>query len=397
MIIGVVGKANVGKSTFFKAATLAEVEIANYPFTTIEKNQGVGFVKVDCVEKDFNVKCKPKFGYCLDGKRFVPVEMIDVAGLVPGAHLGKGRGNQFLDDIRQADVLIHIIDVSGSTNEQGEPVQAGSYDPADDIKFLEVEIDMWFLGLLKKSWERFAKIIKQEKGEVIKAIAKQFSGLKITENIVEDAIRKLNLGNDPTAWSEDDLLNFAKELRKITKPMIIACNKIDVSGAENNFERLKKEFPGHLLVACSSESELALKEAAKHGLIKYVPGESDFKISDESKLDEKKKHGLEFLKHFLEKHNTTGVQDVLDQAVFNLLKYIVVYPVATNKLTDKDNNVLPDALLAPQNTTAHDFAYMIHTDIGDTFIKAIDMKTKQIIGKEHVVNNGDVLEIVTSK
>ena len=154
MIIGITGKPNCGKSTFFKAATLAEVEIANYPFTTIEKNEGIGYVKVDCVDKDFNVQCKPKFGYCLNNERFVPVEMIDVAGLVPEAHLGKGHGNQFLDDLRQADVLIHIIDVSGSTNEKGEAVDTLSYDPANDIRFLETEIDMWFYGLLKKNWER---------------------------------------------------------------------------------------------------------------------------------------------------------------------------------------------------------------------------------------------------
>src|SRR3989338_5626200 len=139
MLIGVVGKANVGKSTFFKAATLAEVEIANYPFATIKPNHGTGYVRVDCAEKFFNVKCNPRFGYCIEGIRFVPVDMLDVAGLVPGAHEGKGMGNQFLDDLRQADALIHVVDVAGTTNEKGEPITPGSYDPADDIKFLEEE------------------------------------------------------------------------------------------------------------------------------------------------------------------------------------------------------------------------------------------------------------------
>ena len=173
MLIGVVGKPNCGKSTFFKAATLAEVEIANYPFTTIKPNHGTGFVKVDCVDKEFNVKCNPRFGYCLDGKRFVPVELLDVAGLVPGAHEGKGMGNQFLDDLNQADVLIHIIDVSGSTNEKGEPVQALSYDPVNDIKFLEHELDMWYLRLIQKGWEKFARTVNQEKPEQHKAVGKK--------------------------------------------------------------------------------------------------------------------------------------------------------------------------------------------------------------------------------
>jgi len=154
MLIGIVGKANVGKSTFFKAATLAEVEIANYPFTTIKPNHGTGFVKVDCVDKEFNVKCNPRFGYCLDGKRFVPVDLLDVAGLVPGAHEGKGMGSEFLNDLNQADALIHIIDVSGSTNEKGEKVPILSYDPANDIKFLEKELDMWYLRLIEKGWEK---------------------------------------------------------------------------------------------------------------------------------------------------------------------------------------------------------------------------------------------------
>ncbi|NQV08938.1 redox-regulated ATPase YchF [Candidatus Woesearchaeota archaeon] len=397
MLIGVVGKANVGKSTFFKASTLSEVEIANYPFTTIDKNEGVGFVKSDCVEKDFNVKCNPKFGYCMDKKRFVPVKIIDVAGLVPGAHEGKGRGNQFLDDLRQADVLIHVIDVSGSTNDQGDPVKPGSYNPSNDIKFLEFEIDMWFFGLLKKSWEKFARQVKQEREEIVKAVAKQFSGLKVTEDLVKELIGKLNLGNDPTSWSDDNLKDFAKELRKRTKPMIVACNKIDVHGAVEKFKNLKKEFPDHLLIACSSESELALREAAKHEMIKYVPGENNFEITDESKLDENQKRGLKFLKHFLENHKTTGVQNVLDETVFNLLKHIVVYPVATNKLEDKDGNILPDAFLVPENTTAVEFAYKIHSDIGDNFIKAVDLKTKQVIGKDHVLKNNDVVEIIVKK
>jgi len=398
MLVGVVGKANVGKSTFFKALTLAEVEIANYPFVTIKPNSGVGFVKVDCVGKQFNVQCQPKHGYCLNNKRFVPVQVLDVAGLVPGAHEGKGMGNQFLDDLRQAHVLIHIVDVSGSTNEKGETVDPGTYDPANDIKFLEVELDMWYLRLIKKGWEKFARTVNQEKSEINKALTKHLEGLGVNENIVKEVIKKLNLGTVIINWREQDLKNIAIALRKVTKPMIIACNKIDVPKAAENFTRLENEFPDHMLIACSSESELALKEAAKHGLIDYIPGENTFTIKDESKLNEKQKRALEFVKNnILEKYNSTGVQEVLDKAVFELLKYIAVYPVATSHLEDKDGNKLPDCFLVPQSTTAIDFAFKVHTDIGNNFIKAIDLKTKQVIGKEHVLKNGDVIEIVTSK
>jgi len=398
MLIGVVGKANVGKSTFFKAATLADVEIANYPFTTIDKNQGVGFVKVSCADKEFKVECRPRFGYCIKGNRFVPLEMIDVAGLVPEAHLGKGRGNEFLDDLRQADLLIHLIDISGGTNEQGEPITPLSYDPEKDVRFLEVEIDMWFFGLLKKSWERFAKQVKQEKKEIEKEIAKQFSGLKINEDMVKWVFDKLKFDKDAASWKEEELKRFATELRKISKPMLIAANKIDFPGSDDNLKRLQKEFPDYLIIGCSAESEVALREASKHGLIKYIPGEDNFETVDEKKLNERQKRALDFIKrNVLEKYRTTGVQDVLNRAVFELLGYIAVYPVATNKLTDKDKNILPDCFLVPKATTASEFAFRIHTDIGKNFIKAIDLKTKKVIGKESPLKDGDVIEIMTLK
>lgn len=398
MLVGVVGKTNTGKSTFFKAATLAEVEIANYPFVTIKPNSGVGFVKVDCVDNGFNVKCQPKHGYCLNNKRFVPVQLLDVAGLVPGAHKGKGMGNQFLDDLRQADALIHILDVSGSTNEKGEPVEAGSYNPADDIRFLEVELDMWYLRLIKKGWEPFARKSVQEKPELNKALSSHLTGLGVSEKMVEGIIIKLDLPEDIAQWDEDILKKLATELRKITKPMIVACNKIDVKGAAENFARLENEFPDRMLVACSAESELALREAAKHGLIEYIPGDNDFRIKDEGRLNEKQKRGLEFVReNVLKKFGSTGVQQVLDDAVFRLLKYMVVYPVATSKLTDKDNRILPDCFLVPEGITALEFAFKVHTDIGNNFIRAVDLKIKKIIGKEHQLKNGDVIEIITSK
>jgi|TARA_B100001964_G_scaffold245496_1_gene332846 hypothetical protein len=397
MLIGIVGKANVGKSTFFKAATLAEVETANYPFTTIKPNHGTGFVRVDCVDKEFNSKCNPKFGYCIDGKRFIPVELLDVAGLVPGAHEGKGMGNQFLDDLNQADVLIHVIDVSGSTNEKGEPVDQGSYDPTNDIRFLENELDMWYLRLIEKGWEKFARIVNQEKHELKEAIAKHLSSLRVTDKLVKEVIEKLKLNPDITKWDHNVLIKIAIELRRATKPMMIACNKIDVPGAEKNFEKLKEEFPDEILIACSAESELALKEAAKNNLIDYIPGENDFKINSEQ-LNEKQKKALEFIKNnILKKSGTTGVQEILDKSIFDLLKYIAIFPGGVNKLQDQHGNVLPDCFLLPPKSTALDFAYKLHTDIGDNFIKAIDVKSKKPVGKDYVLNNRDVIEIMTGK
>ena len=398
MLIGVVGKPSAGKSTFFKAATLAEVEIANYPFTTIKPNHGTGYVKVDCVDKEFNVKCNPRFGYCIQSKRFVPVDLLDVAGLVPGAHEGKGMGNQFLDDLNQADALIHIIDISGSINEKGEPVEPLSYDPARDIEFLEHELDMWYLRSIEKGWGKFARAVKQEKPELNEAIAKQLSFLRVTEPLMEKMFEELNLDTDIMKWDKSVLMRIAAELRKATKPMLIVCNKIDIPGADTNFEKLKKQFPDHIIIPCSAESELALKEAAKHGLISYVPGENNFAVKDESRLNEKQKKALDFIKiNILEKYKATGVQEVLDKAVFELLKYKAIFPGGINKLQDQHGNVLPDCFLLPGNSTALDFAYKLHTDIGNHFVKAIDVKTKKPVGKEYLLKHRDVIEIATSK
>src|SRR3989338_5060682 len=240
MLIGIVGKPSCGKSTFFKAQTLANVEIANYPFTTIKPNHGTGYVKVECVDKEFRTKCNPRFGYCVDSKRFVPVELLDVAGLVPGAHEGKGMGNQFLDDLNQADVLIHIIDIAGSTNEKGESVPPLSYDPANDVKFLEHELDMWYLRLIEKGWDKFARTVNQERAELNKAVAKQMSSFRVDEKLMDRVIQKLNLAPDLMKWDRGILMKIATELRVATKPMIIACNKIDVPGAFENYGRLKE-------------------------------------------------------------------------------------------------------------------------------------------------------------
>lgn len=399
MLVGIVGKPSCGKSTFFRASTLAEAEIANYPFTTIKPNHGVGYVKVECVDKEFNVQCDPRFGYCIKGIRFVPVDMLDVAGLVPGAHKGLGHGNEFLDDLNQANVLIHVIDVSGSTNEKGEPVDALSYDPAEDIKFLEVELDMWYLRNLKKGWEKFAKQIQHESSEIGKALERQLSSLRVTEDIVKYVIKELGLNREkPSEWTEEELKNLATKFRKVTKPMIIAANKADVPGADKNLERIQKDFPDHIIIPCSAESELALKEAAKHGIIDYIPGEKEFSIKDESKLNEQQKKALDFVKtNVLDKFGSTGVQDVLDASVFKLLKHIAIFPGGVNKLEDKDGNVLPDCFLLPEGSTALDFAFRIHTDIGKKFIRAIDVKTKRVVGKDHVLNHRDVVEIITNK
>ena len=308
-------------------------------------------------------------------------------------------GNQFLNDLNQANALIHVIDCSGSTNERGESISPGSYDPANDVRFLENELDYWFLGILKKGWEKFARQVQQEHQDIIKALAKQLSGLGVSEDVSKATIDKVGLDKSaPAQWSEKNLFKLAREFRQITKPMIIAANKIDVPQAYENYEKLKKEFPEHLIVPCSAESELALKEAAKHKMIDYLPGANNFSLVKDTTLSEQQKAALNFIKtNLLDKYQTTGVQEVMDQAVFNLLKFIAIFPGGINKLEDQHGNVLPDCFLLPEKSTALDFAYKIHSDLGDSFIRAIDVKTKMTVGKEHLLKHRDVVEIISHK
>ena len=394
MIIGVVGKPSSGKSTFFNAATMLDVPMAAYPFTTIEANKGVGFVRVECVDKEFNVQCNPRTGFCRDHVRYVPVELVDVAGLVPGAHEGEGMGNQFLSDLSRADVLIHVIDASGSTNEKGESVAAGSYDPANDVRFLEEEIDLWFYGIIEKNWPKFGKVPFESKAKLVSAMAQNLSGIGAREDQIDSTLLEMNLTDKkPSLWSEQEKHAFAKSFREKSKPVIIAANKADMPNARQNIEKLKGQFPGKVIIPCSGISELTLKRAAKDGAIDYVQGAKDFKV--EKELSDKQNQGIEYIrKMVLEKFGTTGVQEVLESAVFDLLGYIAIFPGGTKGLADSKGNVIPDCFLMPPKSTALDFAYRLHTDFGDKFIKAINVKTRQLIGKEHELSHRDVVEIV---
>lgn len=395
--VGVVGKPNTGKSTFFAAATLLDVKRAPYPFTTIEPNVGVGHVKVRCVCRDLGVVDNPRNSVCIEGWRFVPVELIDVAGLVPGAWQGRGLGNMFLDHVRRAPVLIHVVDASGSTDEEGRVVKPGSHDPVQDVIFFEREFEMWMYQVVSRDWERLSKTIEYTRK--FDELYSRFAGLGIKPQVVQQVVEELGLsGKRVTQWSQDDLMSLVREARRASKPILIAANKADLPTAPDNIKRLTEQFKGrYVVVPTSAEAELALRKAAKAGLIKYIPGSSSFEVV--GRLTPEQRKALDYIEeNVLKRYGSTGVQDALDKAVFELLGMIAVFPVENEKkLTDSKGNVLPDVYLVHRDSTARDLAYEIHTELGEKFAFAIDALTGRRLGSDEKLSHRMIVKIVTAR
>jgi len=385
--IGIAGKPNAGKSTFFKSATLIDVAIANYPFTTIEPNVGIAYVRTECVCGELGVNC----GRCIEGWRFIPIKLIDIAGLVPGAHEGRGLGNEFLDNLRQAEGIIHVVDASGSTDEEGNEVGVGEHDPVRDVEFLREELDMWLFGILKRNWNKIVRRIHLERRDPSKFLTEQLAGLGFEEWMVKSALKEM--GKDLKDFDDEDLKKFAKELRKVRMKMVIAGNKADKAPEELINRLLSLD---EIVIPTSAYYELALRIASKNGYVKYIPGDSDFEVL--KPLNEKQKRLLDEIRAFMKKFGGTGVQKAINTLVFDVLGYIVVYPVEDeNKFTDSKGNVLPDAFLVKKGTTVKELAYKIHTEIGEHFIYAVDAKRKVRIGEDYELKHNDVIKIVSAK
>jgi len=397
-LVGLVGKANVGKSTFFSAATLKSVEIAAFPFTTIKPNRGVAYLRAPCVCGEFNVQDNPVSSACVERTRLVPVELIDCPGLIRGAHIGKGLGNQFLDEVRKADALIVVCDAAGASDENGQPCDPGTHDPLEDIEIFESEFDQWLFGLVKKDWERLSRISEASRKKISESLEEKLSGLAITGEHMAHALEKTGLDPyKPTTWSNKDLMSFAVELRKTSKPMIVAANKSDQKVAEDNIKRLKES--GYKVIPTSAEAELTLRRASGAGIIKYRPGDGEFELLKPDVLTAGQRRGLELIKErVLKRWGSTGVQDILNTAFFSLLNSILVYPVEdAEKLTDHAGRVLPDVYLVKKGMTAREFAGLIHADLKESFIYAVDARTKRRLGEDFTLQNNDVIQVVAAK
>lgn len=401
ILVGIVGKTNVGKSTLFSAMTMIPVKIENRPFVTIEPNIGIGYVRSRCVHTELGLpRCDARNSLCIEGSRFVPVKIMDVAGLIRGAHEGRGLGNKFLDDLRQADVLIHVVDAAGSTDEEGNPVRPGTHDPYIDVIEIEREIDLWMYSIVKRDWEKFSRGLDHlQYSEALSRLAQRLSGLSIRQHHVARAIEVSELEKKRfSMWSSEDLMKFTVALRRISKPMVIAANKADIPESRDIIKSLIERLKDRVVIPVSAEYELALRRAASHGLVKYIPGDPDFEVIDRKRLTPQQERALERIRDFMKINNGTGVQRLLDTAVLKILDMIIVYPVEDhNRYTDSQGAVLPDALLVKRGTTARELAYMIHTDLGEGFIYAINAKTKSRVGADYVLEDNDVIKIVSAK
>lgn len=388
--LALAGKPNAGKSTFFRAATMADVEIGNYPFTTIDPNRGVSHVRTDCPCLACEERCDSE--NCHDGVRFVPVELLDVAGLVPGAHEGRGLGNQFLDALSNADCVINVVDASGATNAEGEPVEVGSYDPVQDVDFIQEEMDLWLAGIVGRNWETVERQSRSPDFDLEDALTELLTDFGASVANVAATLRSVEYPDDPISWTDEDRERLARELRARTKPIIVVANKADTAPAEN-IERLREA--ADRLIPATAEGELALQRAVNTDVIEYEPGDPGFTVVGD--LTSEQEQGLERIRTVMNEWAGTGVQEAMNTAVYDLLDHLTAYPVQNEtNWTDGQGIILPDAFLLPRGATPKDLAYSVHSDIGEGYLHAVDARSGRRVSDEHELDEGDVIKIVST-
>lgn len=396
--IGLIGKTNTGKTTFFNSSTLSSAEISTYPFTTKKPESATANAITLCVHPEFKVQDNPNNSKCIDGWRYIPIEMIDLPGLIKDAWKGKGLGNQFLSVAAQSDALLHVVDISGGIDTSGQISEAGSGDPISDFGDIEEELIMWYHKILEGNREKLSKLI-QSGTDFVDAMTDLYRGVGVTKNHVKETLQITNLEDKEfDNYGIEDSKQFATHLRKISKPTLIVANKIDVEGADKNFVRLRERYIDTIVVPASADSELSLRRAEQKGLIKYSPGSEQFEILKSGELNDKQKNALDFIKKdIMGEYMRTGVQFAINIAVFKLLKMNSVYPVANeDKLTDKKGRVLPDLILMKDGATVNDLAKEIHTDLTKGLLYAKDLRYKLRLPTTYQLRDRDVVSLVSA-
>ena len=396
--LGLIGKTNTGKTTFFNSATLSSEEISSYPFTTKSPVAGIGHAITLCVHPEFQVTDNPNNSKCVDGWRYTPIELIDLPGLIKDAWKGKGLGNQFLSVAAQSDALLHIVDASASIDSAGKITETGHGDPISDFADIEEELIMWFHKILEGNREKVSKLLRTGV-DIQNAIAELYQGIGVTAiHVKESLVNTELLDKDFDNFNMVDSKKLVSQLRKISKPTLIVANKIDVEGADKNFDRLRERYNDSIVIPASGDSEFSLRRAEQKGLISYSPGSEQFKILKSDELNQKQVAALDFIKKgIMGEYMRTGVQFAINIAVFKLLKMNSIYPVANEKmLSDKEGNVLPDLILLKDGSTIEDLARGIHTDLTKGLLYGKDLRYNLRLPVDYQLRDRDVVSLVNA-
>ncbi len=374
-------------------------EISNYPFTTKTPETGIASAVTLCVHKEFAVVDSPANSRCDDGWRFVPVEVTDLPGLIKGAWMGKGLGNQFLSVAAQSDALLHVVDASGSVDKDGKISEPGTGDPTADLADVELELVLWYTKLFTQNLPKISKLSKTPGFGVPTAVEEVMQGIGVRKEHAVMAMNEAALGDKAfDSWNEKDIQAFCWSLREFSKPTLVIANKMDLPFAAENFQKLREKYKGLIVVPTSGEAELTLRRAEAKKLIRYVPGEERFEILKPQDLNDAQKSALAYIRRkVFGEYLRTGVQFALNIAVFKLLKMNAIYPVAdAEKLTDKHGRVLPDVYLMPTGSTVEELAGTIHSDLVKGLVYAVDVRTGLHLPTNYVLHDRDVLSIIST-
>ena len=315
----------------------------------------------------------------------MPIELLDVAGLVPGAHQGKGLGNKFLDDLRHADALIHVVDASGTVDAEGKETRG--YDPSVDIAWLRSEVVAWVLGNLMQKWGSIRRRHMAIKATATETLQNQFSGYGANATVVNRTLDKLAIKEPLEDWSNETIETVVNAFIDEKFPTVIALNKIDHPDADKNISKIAKMRDPNTIVLCSAISEIFLRKMAKQGYIKYLEG-SEFIDTKEDlieqgdptggglkDLDEKNRNRIENLKDMvLYRFGSTGVVQVLSKAA-ELLGLVPVFPVRNTSTfssgASESRAVFRDCVLVKKGSTVGDVAKKVMGDAPIAYVEGI--------------------------